>query len=111
MVSSMHDKGSTTGAKAKDAEWFSEDLVSGLEDEKMINYILQVSVSITNAVIEVTLDGGTTWTKLNSGTAITVGLLHQFDIFAKSTDLLNFRASNVNGTTLDYCYVIGALNN
>jgi len=110
MASTLYLKGSETGAKAQNAEWFATDISPGIKSEKALNLILQVSVTVTAAVIEVTLDSGVTWSKLNSGVAISIGELHQFDVFAKEGDTVNFRASNASGTTLAYCYIIGDLD-
>ena len=110
MATSLYLKGSESGAKAEDEEWFAADIDVGLKSEKAIDLILQIAVSVTPAVVEVTLDGGTTWSQINSGVALAVDKLYQFDIFAKTNDTVNFRASNTSGTTLDVCYIIGDLD-
>lgn len=110
MSSALYNKGVESGAKAQNAEWFAADIIPGLRAEKMMNLIVQLSVSVTPAVVEVTLDSGTTWSALNIGTAIPVGKLHTFDVYAKEGDLINFRATNASGTTVDICYVVGDIN-
>ncbi len=110
MASELYVKGTTTGAKAQNAEWFAADIIPGVLTGKAIDLIVQISVSVTAAVVEVTLDSGTTWAALNSSTALAVGDLFQFDVFAKSGDLVNFRATNASGTTVDICYIIGDLD-
>lgn len=110
MSSGYYNKGVETGAKAQNAEWFASDIVPGIRAEKIIELTLQISVSATAAVVEVTLDSGTTWSELNTGVAIPLGKLHTFGIFVKNDDLVNFRATNASGTTLDVCYVIGDIS-
>lgn len=106
MTSALFVKGTETGAKAQNAEWFSTDISVGVQTNKALSFFVQVSVSVTPAVVEVTLDSGTTWSELNLGVAIPTGKLHTFEVFAKQGDLVNFRATNSSGTTLDICYII-----
>lgn len=110
MSSGYYNKGVETGAKAQNAEWFATDIIPGIGSRKLMELTLQISVSATAAVVEVTMDSGTTWSELNTGVAIPVGKLHTFSIFAKNDDLVNFRATNSSGTTLDVCYIIGNIN-
>jgi hypothetical protein len=109
MTSSLFVKGVETGAKAQNAEWFASDVEVGVQNNKALDFIVQFSVSVTPAVVEVTLDSGTVWSALNSGVAIPVGKLFTFEVFVKQGDLVNFRATNSSGTTVDICYIIGDL--
>lgn len=109
MTTSLYVKGSETGAKAQNAEWFASDIDVGVQNNKALQIFLQVSVSVTAAVIEITFDSGSTWAALNDGNAVTLGALNVFPVIAKEGDLINFRATNASGTTLDICYVIGSL--
>ena len=110
MASQLYVKGTESGAKAQNVEWFAADIDPGVKTEKAMDLILQIAVSVTDAVVEVTLDSGTTWSAINSGIALTTGKLYQFDIFGKNGDTVNFRATNTSGTTLDVCDVIGDLD-
>ena len=110
MSSGYYNKGVETGAKAQNAEWFASDIDPGIRPGKLMEITLQISVSATAAVVEVTLNGGTTWSEINTGVAIPVGKLHSFSMFVKNDDLINFRATNASGTVLDVCYVIGDIN-
>lgn len=110
MSSALYNKGVESGAKAQNAEWFATDINPGIRSGKMMDLTLQISVSATAAVVEVTLDSGATWSEINLGVALPVRKLHTFSIFAKNDDLVNFRATNTSGTTLDICYVIGDIN-
>ena len=110
MSSGYYNKGVASGAKAQNAEWFATDIDPGIRSEKFMDLTLQIAVSATAAVVEVTMDSGTTWSELNLGVAIPVGKLHTFSIFVKNDDLINFRATNASGTTLDVCYIIGNID-
>lgn len=110
MSSGYYNKGVASGLKAQNAEWFAADIDPGIRSEKLMDLILQISVSVTAAVVEVTMDSGTTWSEINQGVAIPIGKLHTFSIFAKNDDLVNFRATNASGTTLDICYIIGNID-
>jgi len=110
MSSGYYNKGVASGAKAQNAEWFATDISPGIRAEKIMDLTLQIAVSATAAVVEVTMDSGTTWSELNTGVAIPIGKLHTFSIFVKNDDLINFRATNASGTTLDVCYVVGIIN-
>jgi hypothetical protein len=110
MSSGYYNKGVATGAKAQNVEWFTSDIDPGIRSEKMMELTLQISLSITPVVVEITMDSGTTWSALNTGVAIPIGKLHSFSVLVKNDDLVNFRTPNASGTTLDYCYVIGGVD-
>ena len=106
----MHSRATYSGAKAQNAEWGASDY-TGLASTGIVELcILQVAVSVTAAVVEITLDSGTTWSKLNSGTALTVGSLYQFDIYISGSDTFNIRASNSSGTTVDTAKLVSDLD-
>ena len=96
----MYVRATYSGAKAEDAEWGASDYTGLADTDKSEFCILQVAVTVTAAVIEITLDSGTTWVALNSGVAISVGQLYQFDIYIASGDTFNIRAGNSSGTTV-----------
>lgn len=110
MSSAYYNKGVETGAKAQNDEWFATDIDPGIQPGKMMELTLQISLSDTPVVVEVTMDGGATWSELNTGVVIPLGKLHSFSMFVKNNDLVNFRTPTSNGTTLDICYVIGTIN-
>lgn len=101
-ISHQIQRATYSGAKAQNAEWAATDYTGLAASDRVELCILQVSVSVTAAVIEVTLDSGTTWAELNGGTAIGTGQMFQFDIYVTGGDEVNFRATNASGTTVDY---------
>lgn len=110
MSSAYYNKGVETGAKGQNDEWFAIDIDPGILAGKMMELTLQISLSVTPVVVEVTLDGGATWSALNTGVVIPIGNLHSFSMFVKNNDLVNFRTPTASGTTLDICYIIGNIN-
>ena len=110
MASAYYNKGVETGAKSQNDEWFATDIDPGIRAGKMIELTLQISFSVTPVIVEVTLDGGATWSELNTGVLIPIGKLHSFSMFVKNNDQINFRTPTVSGTTLDICYVIGDIS-
>jgi len=108
MVTSLHERAIYSGAKAQNAEWGASDCVGVEQDGKTERCIFQVLVSVTDAVIEFTLDSGTTWGKINNGTAIPVGKFHQFDVYIPGGASFNVRASNASGTTVDEAKLVSS---
>ena len=109
MTSRLYHRVTYSGAKAQNAEWGATDYTPDVAVGKSMNLILQVSVSAA-VIVEVTLDSGSNWTALNSGVAIPIDQLFQFDIFATNGDLVNFRTPTVGGATIDIGYLIADLD-
>jgi len=75
-------------SKATGVECFATDLSpvgTGI-------FRIMVSGSLAH-VLEVTFDGGTNWTKLNSGGTLTADNVHIFDVMINSGDTFNIRQS------------------
>ena len=109
MVSALYQRATITGVKAANAEWLAEDYAPDVQVGKAVDLICQFSLS-ADVVVEVTLNSGTDWTKLNSGVALGVDQLKQFDVFATNGDLVNFRTATVGGTTVDIGYVVADMD-
>ena len=110
MASALYIRGTTSGAKAQNAEWLASDVESGVKSGKVLRLILQIQLSVQAAVVEITTDGGATFGALNSGTALTTGNLFTFDIFVKFGDLFNLRTPTGGGTTVDVFLATGDLD-
>jgi len=106
----MVERASYSGAKAQNAEWAATDYTGLADTDRAEMCILQVAVSVTAAVIEVTFDSGSTWYALNSGVAIAIGQLFQFDIYITGGETFNIRASNASGTTVDDAKLVSDLD-
>lgn len=92
-----------TGAQAQNAEFLASDIVPKVEGSNATTLKITIAVSVTAAVLEISFDSGVTWFALNAAVPLVIGDLNIFEIpGVDSTDLINFRASNVSGTTLDY---------
>lgn len=70
------------------------------------NTVYRVLISGSGSqVLEVTLNSGTDWTKLNGGTALATDLLFAFDIDVKRGDAFNLRQAT--GTvTMDILRIV-----
>lgn len=98
----MAELGSTSGAKAQNAEFFASDITipAHLSGES-----IKVHVAALADSIEFTLDSGTTWHDIK-GSALAADTPETFTIFVDGTDALNFRCPDIGGTTLDFFQVI-----
>ena len=93
-------EGSTSGAKAADAEWFAADLIVQEDAE---HWVLQYSTSAA-VIVQVTYDSGTSWNIL---TTITVAdTVNIENLYVKKGDLVNLRTETVGGATLDICNIL-----
>jgi len=109
MVSSLFVKATASGAKAQNAKWFTPDFQPGTRVGKALRLILQITVSVQDAVVEVTFDG-TNFRALNSGTALTQGNVFLFDVFVQEGDSFNIRTSTGGGTTVDEFIAVADLD-
>ena len=100
MASALFVKGEASGAKAQNEEWLGTDFSPGTRLNKALRLILQISLSVQDAIVEITLDGGGTFSALNSGTALTIGNTFTFDVFVKNGDDFNIRTPTGGGTTV-----------
>lgn len=98
----MAELGSTSGAKAEDAEFLASDItIAGyLKGER-----LKVYVAATADSIEYTLDSGSTWHDIK-GSALAADVPEEFTIYISGGDTLNFRCPDIGGCTLDIFKVI-----
>ena len=83
LVSSIDGTSKTTGT-----ECFTADLAP------VANGIYRIEVSGSLAhVLEVTLDSGSNWTKLNNGTTLVADQIYIFDVTVNTGDAFNMRQS------------------
>lgn len=110
MASALYIRAVASGAKAQNVDWLASGVPPGVKAGKVLKFILQIAVSVTDAILEVTFDDGVTFSKLNEGVALTQGNLFTFDVYVKFGDLFNIRASNAGGTTVDVFLATGDLD-
>ena len=97
--------GNETGAKAQNAEWFATDIATG-SDQGSFSSKYRIFLSINaEKVVEVTLDSGTTWIKLNGAAALAANGAYVFDIPTRSGDTFNIRIPDSSGATVNICRV------
>ena len=98
--------GDASGVKAQNVEWFAADLspetLSGDQEASKFRLTIAVSSAVD---IECTLDGGSTWLKLNSGNNLVADALYIFDIPTRFGDTYNMRTTNGSGTTVRVCRI------
>jgi len=96
--------GSTTGSKTQNTEWFATDLSPVVLAPKTAKFRITVSCSAT-VIVEITLDSGSNWTALNSGTAIGADEIFLFDVPVRNGDTFNMRTPTAGGCTVDICRI------
>jgi hypothetical protein len=74
------------GLKQPLAEWMNPE--HKVDDIGKFRCSLAVSA---DSVVEVTVDSGANWLKLNSGDTLKGGCFYGFDIYVRPGDLINFR--------------------
>ncbi len=73
-------------------EWLASDIVPEVGDGLSSTVGIQFAFE-NRATIEVTLDGGTTWYKLNNNQKVEAETINYFEVLAVNTDQINFRTS------------------
>ena len=97
-------KDSTNGAKAQNAEWFSTDLTRAGGPQFASKYRISLAIN-AEKVVQITLDSGSTWLKLNNATALLADCAYVFDIAVRAADAFNIRIPDSGGATVHYCRV------
>ncbi len=93
-------EGSTTGAKAQNAEFFAADLIV---QENTEHWIIAYTTSAA-VILHATHDSGTSWNIL---TTLTVADTYTLaDLYVKKGDTVNFRTPTASGATVDVFDVI-----
>lgn len=101
-------KGSTSGAKAQNAEWFAADIVpTDNVNDNARQFRVTVNVAELDAGTdnEFTIDSGANWYPLANLVLLTLNRHHQFVISIREGDLFNMRNTSVGGLTVNYCRV------
>lgn len=98
--------GEATGTKAQNVEWFAADLSPETlsSEQEASKFRLAVAVD-THVYVEVTLDSGTTWLKLNGGNKLVINSLYVFDVPIRFGDTFNMRIPDSSGATIKVCRV------
>lgn len=98
--------GEASGTKAQNAEWFSSDLSPETlhSDQEASKFRISVALS-AHVYIEVTLDSGSTWVKLNSGNKVVIDSLYVFDVPIRFGDTFNMRVPDSSGATIRVCRI------
>lgn len=100
-ITALYVRANYSGVKAQNEKWGGSDYVGLASETNQCEVcVLQIALSTTSSIVQVTLDGGATWQSINSGVALTVGLFYQFGVFIAGGDLFNVRATNASGTTV-----------
>ena len=84
--------------KVADVEFLTTDVSVGLRSDRSGKLRTTISMDVS-AILEVTVNSGTTWNELNSGGALGANQLFVFDVPIFSGDLVNFRykaTANIN---------------
>ena len=98
--------GSASGSKAQNAEWFAADLSPETLSSDQEASKFRISVAVSAAVdVQITLDSGTTWLKLNSGNTLVADSLYIFDVPTRFGDTFNMRTSTSGGCTVRVCRI------
>jgi len=86
----------TNLARTANQEWFASDIVPTVASEN--SSIIEITFCFEKRVkVEVTLDGGTTFCKLNNDNNIEAETINTYQIPVLNGDLVNFRV-NLAGT-------------
>jgi len=93
----LHTVDSTSGAKAQNVEFFGTDLDPRHITDGALRYI--VTVSSNEALIQITLDSGTTWTELGTPDS---NKITSYTFYVRDNDQVNFRTNDEDGITLDF---------
>jgi hypothetical protein len=112
MPSQLYSKGSTSGAKAQNTEWFASDLTPGLQASKAADFIIEFELATTVQAagdLEYTTDSGVTWFKLGDGSAA-VNTTLRSRVMVVEGDTFNMRSINAGGATVDRCVVVADLD-
>ena len=112
MASQLYVKGTASGAKAQNIEWFASDLLPGVLTDKAVDFIIEMELATTaqgTGDLEYTTDSGTTWFKLADGVAA-VDVTLRFRVMVVEGDLFNMRSIDASGVTIQRCVVIADLN-
>lgn len=77
-------------------EWFASDIIPSVDDDLSADLAIEFAFE-KRAIIEVTLDSGVTFFRLNNNNKAEAETLNSFAFPALNTDLINFRA-DIAGT-------------
>lgn len=98
--------GSATGAKAQNAEFFSSDLLPQSTDTThATKFKITIAVAEAAKTLEVSVDSGTTWSKLNNAVALVQLAVQTIEMAIRPGDLFQLRCPEVGGCTLNLCRV------
>jgi len=98
--SALEALGSTSGAKAQDAEFFATDLAP-IGSTGQVNKVTVTLVFATSETLEVTLDSGANFHILLAPADIVLNTFTTVTFFARVGDTINFRVPEVGGVTAD----------
>lgn len=97
--------GSTSGAKALDAEWFAADIVPAVLTLYASLLRIDLAVSDSTQDLQYTLDSGSTWIVLFETADYVNEKTAQKTIAVRNGDAFNIRSKVVAGTTVRHCRV------
>ena len=99
-------------SKAASVEYFTTALsqvpLNVTPQQDPTSFRVHISI-VTSSVVEYTIDNGTTWNQLNSGTALIANAGYAFFIPINDGDLFNIR--NVTTSIVNVCKVVDVAEN
>jgi len=98
-MSQLYERAKALGTFAQNVKWFTPDYTPLAGTGRTSDLIIQINTS-SSVIVEVTVDGGSTFKPINSGNPVPLGF-SQFDIFATKDDLVNVRTSDGAGISVD----------
>jgi hypothetical protein len=96
------------GAIAANTSFFASNLVPKISQisgpitpATSSKFVITCSFTVTAPVIQISRDGGTTWSNLNSGTAIPTGNEFNITVMVHNGETINFRTTT-SSVTITY---------
>jgi len=96
----------TALARNADEEWFASDIVPTPADNFASNIILVFCYS-ARTIMEVSIDGGTTWCNLNNNNKVEAESFNSIEIPVTNIDLVTFRADTAGTIRFARAFEIG----
>jgi len=93
-------------ARNADQEWFASDIIPTPADNFASNIIFVFAYSV-RAIIEVSLDSGTTWVNLNNNNKVEAESFNSFEVPVLNIDQVTIRADTAGTIRFARAFEIG----